>query len=48
MLTAHPARHLAMQLARHGFVDFVAGMGKFTHRWQLFLKQSTHLAYAVR
>ena len=31
MLTAHPARHDTMQLARHGFVNFVAGERKLAH-----------------
>jgi hypothetical protein len=31
MLATHPARHLAVQLAGHGFVDFVAGMAEFAH-----------------
>lgn len=31
MLTADPAGHHAMQLARHGFVDFVAGEGESAH-----------------
>ena len=31
MLTTHPAGHHAMQLARHSFVDFVAGKGQSAH-----------------
>ena len=32
MLTAYPARHDAMQLACHRFVDFVARVGEGAHR----------------
>ena len=31
MLAANPARHLPMQLARHGLVNLVAGMAQLTH-----------------
>ena len=31
MLAAHPARHHAMELARHGFVHLVAGQGESAH-----------------
>ena len=31
VLTAHPTRHHAVQLACHGFVHFVASMGQSTH-----------------
>ena len=31
MLATHPAGHHAMQLARHGFVDFVAGERESAH-----------------
>jgi hypothetical protein len=31
VLAAHPAWHYAMQLAGHGFVDFVAGQAQFAH-----------------
>ena len=31
MLATDPARHHAMQLARHGFVDFVAGKAQSAH-----------------
>ena len=31
VLTTHPARHLAVQLAGDGVVDFLAGVGWFAH-----------------
>ena len=31
MRAANPARHLAMQLARDGVVDFDSGVGEFAH-----------------
>ena len=37
MLATHPARHLAVQLASDGVVDFLAGVGWFAHLFVLAL-----------
>lgn len=47
--TTHPARHHAMQLARHGFVHFVAGVGQFTHVYSYFFAQScVHMLFVLK
>ena len=37
MLTTHPARHLAVQLAGDGVVDFLADVGWFAHVFDVLL-----------
>ena len=37
MLATHPARHLPVQLAGNGVVDFLAGVGWFAHVFDVLL-----------
>ena len=41
MFAAHPARHHAVHLPGHRFINFVAGVGKFAHgRQRVFMTDS--------